>query len=133
MLRTAAAIAATLTLASCAVFAPIEPGMRIEGRDVTSTVIVVNQKFDGRPPAYTVHFPAGEYRPAFQDQSGVYFKSVNQVTATTIIGGRTFVGGLYVAKTSWSDMRFYVDEGSVYRFNLSGPIDHSVVTSPKTQ
>lgn len=125
------AIAMPLLVACAAPLTLLTPESTVEGASIGSAVIRVNQPFTFRPALYSATFPAGLYVPKFEDKEGVFFKAPDQLLAQTVAGGRTMQGGLYVSKQSWSRYRAYIDEGGeIYKFDITVPIDITVVKQP---
>lgn len=119
--------AAAALIAGCASLSPLSPQTSIEGKPVAQVALQVEQPFTFRPAMYSLTMPAGRYVPAFEDASGVYFRSEQQITSSTIIGGQVRDGGLYVSKASWSSVQAYVTDGAAIKWNIEVPYQVRVV------
>lgn len=118
---------AAVLIAGCASLNPISPQTTIEGRQVSQVALQVEQPFTFRPALYSLTMPSGRYLPAFEDASGVYFRSEQQITASTIIGGQVRDGGLYVSKDSWSSVQAYTTDGSASKWTIDVPFQVRIV------
>src|ERR1700744_3723626 len=90
----------SLLLTGCANLQPISskpPESAIE--------LKIPAKFTGF--LYTVTFPAGEYRPLYEDDGGFYYQAPAKVIGHDIMS-YMFDGGLYVERTTNEPTKWYI-------------------------
>ena len=75
---------------------------------------------------YSATFPAGLYLPAFEDERGVYFRAPAEILKATVAGPGVTNGGLYLARDSWTAVRAYLTDGSIYLFDIDVPTSVTV-------
>ena len=57
--------------------------------------------------SYTVIFPAGEYRPLYEDDGGYYYQAPTKISGHKIVS-YMFDGGLYVRRTNTEPTQWYI-------------------------
>lgn len=89
-----------LCLAACGpALLPLNPSSTIQGRPVAGATLVVKQPFTFSPGGTTFNFPAGTYRPVFEDADGMYFRADAPVLLQdALFGSQTRAGGVYLAR-----------------------------------
>src|SRR5436190_5502484 len=72
---------------------------------VSAIVLKTPAKFPGF--LYTVTFPAGEYRPLYEDSGGYYYQAPAKIIGHDIMS-YMLDGGLYVERTTNEPTKWYV-------------------------
>jgi hypothetical protein len=108
----------------------VDSNTTVQRQPVSAVAVRVNAPFTLPTTLYTTTWPAGIYVAKFEDEEGVYFVAPQQLLAQTIAGGRTMNGGLYFFKKSWSGFQPYIDEGDIYKFVFSVPVEITVLKNP---
>ncbi len=105
----AASFLVCLTACGSPALLALNPASSIEGQRVNEYPLVVRQSFMASIGGTDFAFPAGSYRAAFEDASGVYFRAdAPVVMQDALFGSSLRVGGVYVARSSWRDARPYL-------------------------
>ena len=106
IVRPILACSITLWLAACGgpALLPLNPNSTIQGRSVAGSTFVVKQAFSvslGSLGGTTFNFPAGIYRPVFEDADGMYFRADAPVLMQdALFGSQTRIGGVYIPRGS---------------------------------
>jgi len=77
---------------------------------------------------YTVSFPAGEYRPFYEDDGGYYYQAPAKVVSRDIIS-YMLDGGLYVERGSKEPTRWYIiqQNGQMTMGHCSSLPEHTLI------
>ena len=105
---------APLLLVSCSTVPPLDPPSGfIAGIPVAKSKVVLLQSQEVKlSPINSDVLPAGEYRPVFEDNTGVYYQApAGIIYRETFLGGRlpeqVFLGGIYLERANPQLARIY--------------------------
>jgi len=105
---------ASLLLVSCSTVPPLDrPSGLIAGIPVEKSRVVVLQSQEVKlSPINSNVMPAGEYRPVFEDKTGVYYQAPSAIIyRETFLGARladqVFSGGIYLERANPRAARIY--------------------------
>lgn len=109
-----AIVSGAILLVSCASGPKLNPPSGvIGGISAAKSKVVVRQQQELKLASNISDvFPAGDYRPAFEDATGIYYEAPSQVIQKEIFLGmhvpdRPFTGGIYLERTSPGVAKIY--------------------------
>jgi|SRR5579859_164310 len=105
-------------LSSCATYRPISSDRSLNGVPVTDLVVVLEKPYSFRPGYVMNTLPAGIYRPAFEDDNGVYFQCPTKVIIEDVVGSTVHDGGVYIKFTAEHEPYYYVGISRPANFRL---------------
>lgn len=104
------AFSVVVCLGGCAqTLLPANPSSTIQGEPVTAAPVFVQRAFVVGLAGTRFEFPAGAYRPAFEDADGIYFSAEAPVLMQDLLfGSKVWLGGVYVRRKTWHGARPYL-------------------------
>jgi hypothetical protein len=117
-------VALSASLGACRSVRPLDPSTRLDGRPVAELVLRFAESCvtlpggtpRGRPDGVRSHvLPAGLYRPALEDDRGVYFASEHGISVTEPAprGTRSRPGGVYLSRDPTVAWEYLGDAGGI--------------------
>ena len=106
--RLAILTVALVVLSSCANYRPVSSNRGLNGFPGAGLVVVLEKPFSFRPGLVVNTLPAGTYRPAFEDEDGIYFQAPTKVIIGDIVGSTLHDGGVYIKFAAATEPYYYV-------------------------
>jgi hypothetical protein len=120
-----AIVSGAILFVSCAGGPPLNPpsGM-IGGVSAAKSKVVVHQQQELKLASNLTNvFPAGDYRPAYEDATGIYYEAPSKIILKEVFLGmhvpdKPFTGGIFLERTSPGVAKIY----GIYPANEGGEI-----------
>lgn len=128
-----AVIPAAILLGGCASAPPLNPPTgQIGGIEASKSKVVLRQQQETKQASNIAYvFPAGDYRAAFEDATGVYYEAPSKIIMNEKlfglmqVAGRPFTGGIFLDRTNPKVAKMYFimtgeGEGEIGRYVKAG-------------